>query len=60
MAANLVTLYADQELNSDNWFVITPEGNYFTFGADRYDENSDDTIIIDPKSHKTYNVVFNV
>lgn len=55
-----MTLYADQELNSNNWFVVTPEGNYFTFDADKYNENSDDTMIIDPRSHKTYTVCFNV
>ena len=57
---NEMTLYADQELNSNNWFVVTPEGNYFTFDADKYNENSDDTMIIDPRSHKTYTVCFNV
>lgn len=53
------TLYADYELKTDNMFVVTPEGNYFRFDADKYSENSEATTIIDPTSHKTYNVVFN-
>ena len=51
-------LYADLELKGKDWFVITPEGNYFTFERNKYNENSDDTMIIDPRSHKTYIVRF--
>lgn len=55
----MTTLYADIELNSDNWFVLTPEGNYFTFDGDKYDELHDDIMIVDPASHKNYTVSFN-
>lgn len=55
----MVTLYADREIESDDMFVVTPEGNYFTFDFNKYNEGSDDVTIIDPKSHKTYNVTFN-
>lgn len=55
----MTTLYADYELTSDNMFVVTPEGNYFTFEAPEYTEEHEDKLIIDPTSHKTYNVVFN-
>ena len=51
-------LYADIELESNDMFVITPEGNYFNFPASKYNENSPDETIIDPKSHKIYTVVF--
>jgi hypothetical protein len=51
-------LYADQELNSNDFFVITPEGNYFNFPADKFNENSDDFVIIDTRSHKPYTVKF--
>lgn len=53
------TLYADFELNGDNMFVVTPEGNYFTFESPEFNEDHEDKTIIDPTSHKTYNVVFN-
>lgn len=53
-------LYADFSLDSDkDMFVITPEGNYFDFPGDMYDETHDDITIIDPKSHKNYIVKFN-
>lgn len=52
-------LYADIELDSDDMFVVTPEGNYFNFPADKFNENSSDTTIIDPTSHKLYVVRFN-
>lgn len=56
-----LTLYADFELNSktNDMFVITPEGNYFNFPGNEFDESHDVAAIIDPKSHKMYNVVFN-
>lgn len=55
----MINLYADFKFENDDMFVVTPEGNYFTFESTKYNENSDDTVIIDPTSHKTYNVVFN-
>lgn len=51
-------LYADVEIDSNDFFVITPEGNYFNFPADKFDENSNDFTIIDTKSHKMYTVKF--
>jgi hypothetical protein len=54
-------LYADFELNSDtnDMFVVTPEGNYFNFPGNDYNENHEDITIIDPKSHLIYTVKFN-
>ena len=51
-------LYADVEMDSNDFFVITPEGNYFNFPADRFNENSNDFMIVDTKSHKPYTVKF--
>lgn len=51
-------LYADVEMDSNDFFVITPEGNYFNFPADKFDESSNDFTIIDTKSHKMYTVKF--
>lgn len=56
MADNI--LYADQELDSNDFFVITPEGNYFNFPEDKFNEDSDDFTIIDTRSHKPYIVKF--
>lgn len=54
-------IYADFEIESENndMFVVTPEGNYFNFPGDSYDENHEDITVIDPKSHKIYVVKFN-
>ena len=52
-------IYADYEYNSDDMFVVTPEGNRFKFDAPIYTENHEDITIVDPWSHKTYTVVFN-
>ena len=54
-------LYADFEIESENndMFVITPEGNYFNFPGDAYDEGHEDITVVDPKSHKIYVVKFN-
>ena len=52
-------LYADIEINSDDFFVITPEGNYFNFPCSKFNENSDPAVVIDPMSHKKYTVMFN-
>lgn len=51
-------LYADQEIDSNDYFVITPEGNYFNFPADKFSDSSDDFTIIDTRSHKPYVVKF--
>jgi hypothetical protein len=55
----LEILYADYLLDSNDMFVITPEGNRFKFDAPDYTEEHEDIIIVDPWSHKRYNVVFN-
>jgi hypothetical protein len=54
------TLYADFELEGNDMFVVTPEGNYFNFKGDEYNEEHAPETIIDPKSHIMYTVVFNV
>lgn len=54
-----IKLYADIELESKDFFVITPEGNYFNFPCADFNENHEDVAIVDPKSHKRYTVVFN-
>ena len=43
-------LYADVEMNSNDFFIITPEGNYFNFPSDKFNENSNDFTIVDTKS----------
>jgi hypothetical protein len=53
------TLYADYELDGGtDMFVITPEGNYFNFPFNEYNETHEPIIIIDTKSHKRYKVIF--
>ena len=54
-----IKLYADIEFESEDFFVVTPEGNYYNFPKSEFTETHDDIIIIDPKSHKKYIVVFN-
>lgn len=54
-----ITLYADIELDSPNYFVITPEGNYIKFPYPEYDDNHEPVDIIDNTSHKKYIVIFN-
>lgn len=58
---NVTVLYADflPDENSNDMFVITPEGNRFKFDAPTYTEKHEDITIVDPWSHKTYTVVFN-
>ena len=51
-------LYADIEINGKDFFVVTPEGNYFNFPSSEFNESHSDAIIVDPKSHKMYTVVF--
>ena len=51
-------LYADVEMDSNDFFVITPEGNYFNFPSEKFNEDSNDFTIVDTKSHKPYIVKF--
>lgn len=51
-------IYADYEYDSDNMFVVTPEGNRYTFPAPEYTEKHDPEIIVDTTSHIQYNVIF--
>lgn len=51
-------IYADYEVDSQDMFVVTPEGNYFNFPHPEYTEEHKPQDIIDPKSHKMYTVVF--
>lgn len=52
------TIYADLEIASENMFAVTPEGTYFTFEYPEYTPEHSDVIVVDPKSHKDYTVVF--
>ena len=58
---DVINLYADYILGdkNSNMFVITPEGTAFKFDAPEYDDKHEDIVIIDPWSHKRYNVIFN-
>ena len=51
-------IYADYEYDSDDMFVVTPEGNRYTFPAPEYTDKHDPEIIADTTSHKQYNVIF--
>ena len=51
-------IYADYEYDSDDMFVVTPEGNRYTFPAPEYSEKHDPEIIVDSTSHTQYNVIF--
>lgn len=51
-------LYADYELDSNDMFVVTPEGNYFNFPGKEYDDSHEDIVIVDTKSHIRYIVSF--
>ena len=51
-------IYADYEYDSDDMFVVTPEGNRYTFPAPEYTDKHDPEIIIDTTSHIQYNVIF--
>lgn len=51
-------IYADYEYDSDDMFVVTPEGNRYTFPAPEYTEKHDPEIIVDTTSHIQYNVIF--
>ena len=51
-------IYADYEYDSDDMFVVTPEGNRYTFHAPEYTDKHDPEIIVDTTSHIQYNVIF--
>ena len=51
-------IYADYEYDSDDMFVVTPEGNRYTFPAPEYTDKHDPEIIVDTTSHIQYNVIF--
>jgi hypothetical protein len=51
-------IYADYEHDSDDMFVVTPEGNRYTFPAPEYTDKHDPIIIVDTTSHIQYNVIF--
>lgn len=51
-------IYADYEYDSDDMFVVTPEGNRYSFPAPEYTDKHDPEIIVDTTSHIQYNVIF--
>ena len=51
-------IYADYEYDSDDMFVVTPDGNRYTFPAPEYTDKHDPEIIVDTTSHMQYNVIF--
>lgn len=51
-------IYADYEYDSDDMFVVTPEGNRYSFPAPEYTDKHDPEIIVDTTSHMQYNVIF--
>ena len=55
---NIENIYADYEYDSDDMFVVTPEGNRYTFPAPEYTDKHDPEIIVDTTSHIQYNVIF--
>ena len=55
---DIENIYADYEYDSDNMFVVTPEGNRYTFPAPEYTDKHDPEIIVDTTSHIQYNVIF--
>ena len=55
---NIENIYADYEHDSDDMFVVTPEGNRYTFPAPEYTDKHDPEIIVDTTSHMQYNVIF--
>lgn len=55
---DIENIYADYEYDSDDMFVVTPEGNRYTFPAPEYTDKHDPEIIIDTTSHIQYNVIF--
>ena len=57
---SVTVLYADFLPNdtSNDMFVVTPEGNRYTFPAPEYTDKHDPEIIVDTTSHIQYNVIF--
>ena len=55
---NIENIYADYEHDSDDMFVVTPEGNRYTFPAPEYTDKHDPEMIVDTTSHIQYNVIF--
>ncbi len=55
---DIENIYADYEYDSDDMFVVTPEGNRYTFPAPEYTDKHDPEIIVDTTSHIQYNVIF--
>ena len=55
---DIESIYADYEYDSDDMFVVTPEGNRYTFPAPEYTDKHDPEIIVDTTSHIQYNVIF--
>ena len=55
---DIENIYADYEYDSDDMFVVTPEGNRYTFPAPEYTDKHDPEIIVDTTSHMQYNVIF--
>lgn len=58
MKQKIENIYADYEHDSDDMFVVTPEGNRYTFPASEYNDKHDPEIIVDQTSHIQYNVIF--
>mgnify|MGYP003504667981 CR=1 FL=1 len=58
MNTKIQNIYADFEIDSDDMFVVTPEGNKYSFPAPEYTEKHDPEIIVDTTSHLQYNVIF--
>ena len=58
MMKKIENIYADYEYDSDDMFVVTPEGNRYTFPAPEYTDKHDPEIIVDTTSHIQYNVIF--
>ena len=55
---DIENIYAEYEYDSDDMFVVTPEGNRYTFPAPEYTDKHDPEIIVDTTSHIQYNVIF--
>ena len=55
---DIENIYADYEYDSDDMFVVTPEGNRYTFPAPEYTDKHDPEIIVDTTSYIQYNVIF--
>lgn len=52
-------IYADFKLDSNDMFVVTPEGNEFIFlKDDGFDEEHIPVTVLDPTSKNTYLVIF--